>query len=517
MPYRASTAKLVTLATVTLLAAASLVASTGATPAGAASCFTLAPSDFNGDGVSDAAIGAVGDPPFGEASVHVIYGTRSGLTADASGTAHDDQLRTFSEPGNQFGWALATGDFNGDGCSDLAVGDPDASNAAGTEEVGAVLVFYGSPAGLQTSPQRLDESIFGSPQGGSFADIFGRSLAVGDFNGDGISDLAVGALGVEPEGAVYVFPGGRLLPLFAGTKRFVEGDGTVPAAGGGELGWSMAAGDFNGDGRSDLAIGAISRNSFAGGVFVLRGSASTLLTSTGRQTWTQDSPGIAGTAESDDDFGWSVATGSFKGNGRTDLAIGVPDDSVNGVPHAGAVNVIYSAGAAGLSSAGNQLWTQDSTGLGGAEAQAEFGGSLAAGDFNANLRTDLAVGAVGATAGGKVGAGDVTILPGTTGGLTATGSSIWSQATAGIAGTAETGDNFGSGLGVLRVKSLIRDDLLVGVVGEGVNGVESAGAAHFIPGSASGLTATGSQLWTADSTGIKGTTCEGCFLGWSVD
>lgn len=59
-----------------------------------------------------------------------------------------------------------------------------------------------------------------------------------------------------------------------------------------QFGGALAAGDFNGDGRSDLAIGAPSENNFTGAVFVVRGSASsTLLTPTGRQTWTQESPG----------------------------------------------------------------------------------------------------------------------------------------------------------------------------------------------------------------------------------
>jgi FG-GAP repeat len=519
MAHGAKRTKLTTLACAAVLAATSVVALTGATPATAATCAGTAPSDFNGDGVSDAAIGVIGAPPFGDSHVHVIYGKTSGLTANASGTALDDQLLSFDDPDGSYGYSLATGDFNGDGCSDLAVADRDAPDGAGHVGAGEVLVYYGSADGLQTSPETLSEVSAGTTSVGDF-DGFGASLAAGDFNGDGLADLAVGANDAEPGGAVYVFPGNPVFPLLFGAKRFVEGDGTVRGVDepGDQFGWSLASGDFNGDGRSDLAIGAQGENNFEGAVFVVRGSASSsLLTATGSQTWTQDSAGISGTAEVNDEFGWSVAAGSFTGDGRADLAVGVPGESVGTATNAGSVNVIYSAGSGGLSSTGNQLWTQSSAGLGGtAQTNAQFGSSVAAGDFNGNGRTDLAVGAPSATIGTVKAAGSVTVIAGSAAALTGSGSSTWTQATAGIAGTPQKNDDFGWSLAALRVRSSLRDDLLVGVIGEHVSGHASAGAVEFVPGSSGGLTATGSQLWSADSAGIKGTSCLGCFFGWSV-
>ena len=68
------------------------------------------------------------------------------------------------------------------------------------------------------------------------------------------------------------------------------------------FGETLAAGDFNGDGRADLAIGAPGENNARGVVQVLNGSPSGL-TASGNQLWSQDSPGIDGVAEPGDSFG----------------------------------------------------------------------------------------------------------------------------------------------------------------------------------------------------------------------
>jgi hypothetical protein len=78
-----------------------------------------------------------------------------------------------------------------------------------------------------------------------------------------------------------------------------------------------------------------------------------------------------------DGFGFAVAAGDFNGDGFADLAAGVPSEDGNGISDAGVVHVIYGS-AAGLSSAGNQFWTQDSPGvLDDAEATDVFGSALA--------------------------------------------------------------------------------------------------------------------------------------------
>src|SRR5499426_153297 len=123
-----------------------------ASPAAALACPTPGHSDINGDGHADAVVGEPGRDNFA-GGIHVLYGKDGGLTADASGTALNDQLLTQNSPGvpgtsetdDIFGFAVAVADFNGDGCGDVAVGVPGEDQAAGT-----VVVLYGSTSGVVT-------------------------------------------------------------------------------------------------------------------------------------------------------------------------------------------------------------------------------------------------------------------------------------------------------------------------------------------------------------------------------
>src|SRR5262245_55368384 len=130
--------------------------------------------------------------------------------------------------GDRFGFALAAGDFNGDGQADLTIGIPSQDSATITD-VGAVQVLYGSASGLATAGAQLwtqdgfaGQDIADHPEAG---DGFGSALAWGDFNGDGQADLAIGVRGedldnphlptVHDAGAVNVLYGAASVGLTA--------------------------------------------------------------------------------------------------------------------------------------------------------------------------------------------------------------------------------------------------------------------------------------------------------------
>ena len=266
-----------------------------------------------------------------------------------------------------------------------------------------------------------------------------------------------------------------------------------------------AEGDFNGDGIGDLAIGAPGEDMTggvdAGVVHVLYGGSPDI-SSAGSQYWHQDSAGIADSIETGDGFGSSLATGDLNGDGRDDLAIGAAAEDIGAVSDAGVVHVLYGS-AAGLTATGSQYWNQNSAGLGDiVETGDHFGSSLATGKLNTDAFAELVVGVPDEDVNATVDAGVVQVLPGSAAGVTSTGSQYWHQNVAGIADDVETGDGFGGSLAVGDMNSAAGQDLAIGVGNENFAAIVDAGVVHVLFGSAAGLTATGSQYWHQNSAGL---------------
>jgi hypothetical protein len=172
---------------------------------------------------------------------------------------------------------------------------------------------------------------------------------------------------VERAGATTVLRGTASGVTTTGAVLFTQDSDGVPSTveRNDTFGSDLATGDFTGDGRDDLAIGAseetVGTLSGTGAVAVLKGSASGL-TGTGAQQFTQGTGDLGSDPEEFDAFGGTLSAGDHNGDGRDDLAIGVPGESVGSTLSAGAVNVVYGT-ATGLSGTGSDLLVQGSGGI----------------------------------------------------------------------------------------------------------------------------------------------------------
>jgi len=473
-------------------------------------------ADFNGDGFDDLAIGmptANYGPNADNGAVQVLYGSAAGLNA-----ASAQFLRHSSKEADLlFGLALAAGDFNADGFDDLAVGSPGKDLAQNQPDTGSVTVFFGSATGLKTSGrQEFDEYTGGVPGTPEAGNLFGYALAAGDFNGDGHDDLAIGVPndGLDVTGGVNVLFGAAAGLTTDGAVKLVQGlNGVLDGAEFGDgFGSALAAGDFNGDGRDDLAIGApyqgityieiIDRTRFVnvldnvGAVNIVFGAARGFATS-GNQFWMQNSQGANGNggAEAEDHFGFALAAGDFDGNGRDDLAIGVPDEDLDGFTDAGAVHLLFGS-VTGLMATGSQFLTQNTAGVAGSPRNGDqFGFALAAGDFNGDGRDDFAIGAPG-----DEGVGTVTMVFGLD--LVGFAFDLLTENNDGSAPSGAAGDQFGFALSAGDYNGDGRDDLTIGIPGKDVQGLRNLGQVETVYFGADGLHDIDfTQMWDVTNLG----------------
>jgi hypothetical protein len=326
----------------------------------------IAPAgDVDGDGRADVLLGS---PSWnGHGAVFVYRGTNDGLAASALAILEGD------EAGSGFGGAVsAAGDVNGDGYDDVLVGAPLSGQGRGT-----VFLFSGSATGPVASWSASGEA----------PGHFGGSVsAAGDVNADGFDDFIVGAPERFDGGRAFVFLGGPAGPPAA--PSWSAGTDFDAARFGFSVG---SAGDVNGDGFSDVIVGApflSDPEPEEGHAFVYLGSAAGL------------GPGAAWVGQCNQPhagFGTSVAgAGDVNGDGLDDVLAGIPRHDEGSVEQGAAFLYLGSSGSLPL----NPDWG----GL-GEQAAAHFGTSVsAAGDVNDDGFADLVVGAPDQD-GGDSGAG----------------------------------------------------------------------------------------------------------------
>jgi len=339
--------------------------------------------DINGDGYADVIVGAYVFGSTSQGAAWVFLGSAAGITASSPADAH---LTIESDQGLSFlGFSVASaGDVNGDGFSDVIVGAWRYSNTVNLE--GAAFIYYGSSPGITGSnPADAHALIEGDAN-----DRFGVSVAsAGDVNGDGYADVVVGApfFGTDAAGAAWVFLGsaeGITATSAADAHFFLESDQDVA-----KLGWSVAsAGDVNGDGFSDIIIGAYIYDhpeQNEGIALIFHGSAAGLTGSgigdadafiEGDQIWAN--------------LGYSVASaGDVNGDGYSDVVVSARGFS-NGEDYEG-IALVFHGSALGIT--GSSPADADAV-IEANQDYAYLGLQVAsAGDVNGDGFADIAVGA----------------------------------------------------------------------------------------------------------------------------
>ena len=359
--------------------------------------------------------------------------------------------------GDQFGYSVSSaGDVNGDGYSDVIVGANGYVGGLAGTNLGAFYIYNGGPTGLSTTPS-------GSPiSGPAYDDNFGISVAsAGDVDGDGYGDVIIGGIGYSTpsqyQGIAYFYRGSSGGIINTPTVISDPNNSNYD-----QFGYSVSsAGDVNGDGYADVIIGAIGAGaSDQGFAYIYMGSASGL----------NLTPISLTSATSYAFFGTSVANaGDVNGDGYSDVIVGT-------LGGGGESAYIYFGSKTGIADAA--LPSVTLTGSYGNQTRGSFGASVSsAGDVNGDGFSDVLVGAPSAN-----GSGTAALFLGSNSGTNTTAASVFY----GVAG----GDQFGINVATAG-----------DVNGDGYSDIlikSARGPVYLYQGSSSGF--PGSVLTTAANT-----------------
>jgi flagellin-like protein len=377
---------------------------------------------------------------------------------------------------DQSGWSVSSGDFNGDGISDVLIGahyaDPNSDNS------GESYIVFGSDSLSGIIELNTANVTF---NGIDEYDHSGISVSSGDFNGDGIADVLIGAYDADPNeiiaaGQSYIVFGSSELN---GVINLTNANVTLNGINVGDhSGWSVSSGDFNGDGFDDVLIGAYSAspndNFGAGESYVVFGSESL----TGIINLT-DANIILNGIDGNDRSGKIVSSGDFNGDGFDDVLIGADYADPNGHGMAGESYVVF--GSSELNGVINL--TNANVTLNGINAGDNSGNSVSSGDFNGDGIDDVLIGAphVNITEMFSNGFGESYVVFGSeslTGIINLTNANVTFKGIdmsdmSGI--RVNSGDFNGDGI----------SDVLIGATGANPNGHDYAGESYVVFGSES--------------------------------
>jgi hypothetical protein len=298
--------------------------------------YRVATGDVSGDGVADVISGSNWPMALGSSNAaYVFNGPVSGaIGAKSASTIVNPSVKEASFSSYlTVGWA----DLDGDGADDLMLGHP-TNDSGGVADAGAVYVFYGPVDTGTIDVLAPDAVIRGTYVTGYFGNVYSHE-ATGDFDGDGFTDLLIGAYGDTDygadAGAVYLFRG-PIVGALTTDDAIATWYGPNP---GDEQADAASAGDFNGDGIADVILGADGSDyggDRGGAAFVFYGPV-------GGDYFPEDADFVLYGATGDEVGFWVSGIGDGDGDGFDDIAITAPWDDENGA-NAGAVYICRGTG-----------------------------------------------------------------------------------------------------------------------------------------------------------------------------
>jgi len=356
--------------------------------------------DINGDGISDIIVGAPTANPKGRkeaGTCYVVYGKKGGYSEPlelSNLEPHEGFVIQGAKAGDWLGNSVnSAGDFNGDGINDIILGAYSA-NRNNMLSPGVSYIIYGQ----HYYPTSIDLAILQSSQGFAIQGAQGYEIAgnsvdtAGDFNGDGIDDVIIGAPGATPQGrasagvsyVIYGKKGGypetiNLSNLSPSVGIPIQGASAYQTCG-----QSVSSADVNGDGISDVIVGCPADRNMPGSSYVIYGKKGGYTGTIDLKYLSKDDGFLIEGAEQNDQCGTSVSgTKDVNGDKIDDMIIGAPNANLN-TP--GIAYVIY--GKAGGYT--NPIYLASLNATLGFTIQGNVGGAVStAGDINNDGFNDI--------------------------------------------------------------------------------------------------------------------------------